>query len=110
MLEGNYQIDDIISLEIVNGHTPNMQIVRISDDESNILYSADLVPMSSHIPVPFIMGYDLLPLITLQEKKIYLQSAVQNNQFLFFEHDRYTECASIGEKNGVYFLKDKIKI
>jgi glyoxylase-like metal-dependent hydrolase (beta-lactamase superfamily II) len=109
MLEGNYKFDDFISLEVVNGHTPFMQIVKICDDKSNIINTADLIPMASHIPVPYIMGYDLLPLITLQEKKIYLQNAVDNNQFFFFEHDRYTDCASVEEKNGAYFLKDKIK-
>ena len=109
LLAGNYKFDDFISLEVVNGHTPFMQIVKIYDEKINIVYAADLIPMASHIPVPYIMGYDLLPLITLQEKKIYLQNAVDNNQFFFFEHDRYTDCASVGEKNGVYFLKDKIK-
>ena len=109
LLAGNYKFDDFISLEVVNGHTPFMQIAKICDEKSNIIYAADLIPMASHIPVPYIMGYDLLPLITLQEKKIYLQNAVDNNQFFFFEHDRYTDCASVGENNGAYFLKEKIK-
>ena len=58
---------------------------------------ADLIPSAGHIPVAFVMAYDTRPLITLEEKAVFLKDAVRNNSILFFEHDLNTECCSLTE-------------
>lgn len=95
LINGKHNFDEVISLIPVNGHTNNMQMVKISDGEETLLYMADLVPMMSHLPLPYIMGYDLFPLITLEEKRNYLTEAAENKYTLFFEHDPVNECAKI---------------
>lgn len=107
---GNYKFDDFIYLNIVNGHTPNMQIVKISDDINTIIYTADLIPMATHISVPYIMGYDLLPLITLHEKIAYLREASEKNHYIFLEHDPLIECVKVNLINDNYFLSEKINL
>ncbi|HEY5536386.1 MAG TPA: MBL fold metallo-hydrolase [Ignavibacteria bacterium] len=109
-IDGNYKFDDFICLNIVNGHTPNMQIVKISDDINTIIYTADLIPMATHISVPYIMGYDLLPLITLHEKIAYLRQASEKNHLIFLEHDPFIECVKVNLKNDNYFLSEKINL
>lgn len=84
-----------ISYFIANGHTKAMLIPIITYKEKTIAYMADLLPSVSHLPMPYVMGYDMFPLITLQEKKIFLEEAVQNNFILFLEHDAKHECCTL---------------
>lgn len=67
--EGGFQFDDEISVQVVNGHTFAMQMIKFSDSKNIVLFAADFLATSSHIPLPYIMAYDLQPLITLLEKK-----------------------------------------
>ncbi|MBI5661325.1 MULTISPECIES: MBL fold metallo-hydrolase [Ignavibacterium] len=83
----NTEFDDFISFEIINGHTFGQQMVKISDAVNTVLYCADLLPFVSHIRLPYIMAYDLQPLVTLSEKKKYLKKAVDENWILYFGHD-----------------------
>jgi glyoxylase-like metal-dependent hydrolase (beta-lactamase superfamily II) len=109
-LDGEYKFDDFISLIPVNGHTRDMQIVKISDEKNTLLYAADLIPMSAHIPLPYIMGYDLYPVVTLEEKRLYLSDAVTNNWIIFFEHDPYIQSAKIGLSDKGFFVKESFVI
>lgn len=81
------QFDDKISFEIINGHTFGQQMIKISDGSNTVLYCADLLPFVSHIRLPYIMAYDLQPLVTLAEKKKYLKQALDENWILYFGHD-----------------------
>ncbi|MGQ9799109.1 MAG: MBL fold metallo-hydrolase [Ignavibacterium sp.] len=81
------QFDENISFEIINGHTFGQQMVKVSDGSNTVLYCADLLPFVSHIRLPYIMSYDLQPLVTLAEKKKYLKQALDENWILFLEHD-----------------------
>jgi glyoxylase-like metal-dependent hydrolase (beta-lactamase superfamily II) len=109
-INGDYEFDKNIKLQSVMGHTPFMQLVKIGDGEKSLLYLADLIPTAGHIPVPYIMGYDLFPLTTLEEKKFYLKEIVNNNSMVFFEHDPHTECAYLGSNEKGYILKEKFKL
>jgi hypothetical protein len=60
-----------------------------------LVYVADLVPSAAHIPIPYVMAYDMFPLITLKEKKQFLEEAAANKYVLFFEHDEKHECAVV---------------
>lgn len=83
------------SFELSNGHTESMIIPIIEYKGEKIAYMADLIPSAAHIPVPYVMGYDVRPLDTMKEKKTFLQTAAEKNYFLFFEHDPLIECVSL---------------
>ena len=71
---------------------------------------ADLLPSVGHIPLPYVMGYDMFPLTTLNEKKIFLTEATQNNYILFFEHDPVNECCTLQQTEKGIRVKDVFKL
>ncbi|MGW9684531.1 MBL fold metallo-hydrolase [Flagellimonas sp. 2504JD1-5] len=79
----------------VDGHTEKMMLPQISYKGKNIVFVADLIPTVGHIPLPYIMGYDTRPLLTLEEKAQFLNNAVENNLLLFFEHDAHNQLCSL---------------
>jgi glyoxylase-like metal-dependent hydrolase (beta-lactamase superfamily II) len=79
----------------VNGHTEGMMLPEIQYGKKTILYCADLIPSMGHVPLPWIMAYDMRPLVTLEEKTVLLNEAAANDTILFFEHDLKTECCSL---------------
>jgi glyoxylase-like metal-dependent hydrolase (beta-lactamase superfamily II) len=84
-----------ILIRFVNGHTEAMMLPQINYNGKTIVYMADLLPSQGHIPIPYIMAYDMQPLITLNEKKWFLNEALENNYILFFEHDPKYECCTL---------------
>lgn len=84
-----------ISLKFVKGHTNAMMLPQITYGDKTIVYMADLLPSAGHIPVPYVMAYDMFPLTTLNEKKSFLSEAVEKNYILFFEHDSKIECCDL---------------
>lgn len=78
-----------------NGHTHQQQMIKISGDDKTLLYCADVVPTSTHVKVAWLMGYDLHPLILMEEKQKILGRAAEESWYLFFEHDPYCDCAQI---------------
>jgi|SRR5579871_848637 len=84
-----------ISVRIVNGHTSAMMLPQISYKGKTIVYMADLLPSIGHLPLAYVMAYDMFPLTTLREKKSFLHEAVANNYILFFEHDPINECCTL---------------
>jgi glyoxylase-like metal-dependent hydrolase (beta-lactamase superfamily II) len=79
----------------VNGHTEAMMLPVIQYNKETIVYMADLIPSAAHIPMPYVMSYDVRPLDTLKEKSMILNQAVDNNWKLFFEHDPTVELVSL---------------
>ena len=94
-IEGEESFDDEIEFVIINGHTFAQQLIKLSDSSNTILYCGDLFPTTSHIPVPYVMGYDLQPLVTVEEKKNILSKAIDENWKIFFEHDPLTAIANV---------------
>ncbi len=84
-----------MSFIFANGHTDAMMLPVINYKEKTIVFMADLLPSAAHIPLPYVMAYDMFPLTTLQEKKSFLTNAVANNYVLFFEHDPLIECCNL---------------
>lgn len=78
-----------------DGHTEKQMLPHITYKGKNLVFVADLVPTLGHIPVPYIMGYDTRPLLTLAEKDIFLNSAVEKGCYLFFEHDAHNEICTL---------------
>ncbi|MDQ3193780.1 MAG: MBL fold metallo-hydrolase [Bacteroidota bacterium] len=110
LIDGEIQFDELITLLPVNGHTSSMQLVKISDGSNTMLYTADLIPTAGHVPAPYIMGYDLFPLTTLEEKHKYLKDISNNKWSVFLEHDPHNECAKIEFSEKGYFISDRFKL
>ncbi len=79
----------------VDGHTESMMIPHIHYKDKTLVFMADLLPSIGHIPLPYVMGYDTRPLITLAEKGNFLQKATDENHVLFFEHDAVNELCTL---------------
>ena len=86
---------DNISIRFAEGHTAAMMMPQIQYKNQIIIFAADLIPMSAHIPLPYVMAYDMFPLTTLEEKKLFLEDAVTKDAILFFEHDPLYECGTL---------------
>lgn len=84
-----------ISIFYASGHTDKMMIPKIRYKDFTICYVADLLPSVGHIPLPYVMGYDTRPLLTLEEKDQFLREAADKNYILFFEHDPVNECCTV---------------
>ena len=80
-----------------SGHTDKMMVPKIKYKDKTICFVADLLPSVGHIPLPYVMGYDTRPLITLEEKERFLKEAAANNYILFLEHDPVNECCTVKE-------------
>jgi glyoxylase-like metal-dependent hydrolase (beta-lactamase superfamily II) len=106
---GNTKFDDEIEFIVINGHTFGQQMVKISDSNNTFLFCSDLMPFVSHIPLPYIMGYDLQPLVTLEEKKKYLKRALDENWKLFFGHDPDVAFATIKKFGEGYIVDEKFR-
>ena len=101
---------DNIQIRFAFGHTNAMMLPQISYKGKTILYMADMLPSVGHIPMPYVMSYDMFPLNTLQEKKKYLEEAVQNDYILFLEHDPVNECCTLQETKKGIRVKDTFKL
>lgn len=84
-----------ISVRFAYGHTDAMMIPLIKYKEKTIAYMADLLPSTGHIPLPYVMAYDMFPMKTLDEKKAFLEEAADKNYILFLEHDPVNECCTV---------------
>ncbi|NQU35209.1 MAG: MBL fold metallo-hydrolase [Bacteroidetes bacterium] len=84
-----------IQFKLYNGHTDGQVIPHINVDGKTVVFMADLLPASAHIPMPWIMAYDTRPLLTLNDKERFFKEAVENNYILFFEHDLYNEACTL---------------
>lgn len=84
-----------LSFALANGHTEGMLIPYIQYGEETIVFMADLLPSPTHIPIAWVMGYDVRPLMTVREKETFLQEAVEKNYLLFYEHDAQTEASRV---------------
>ncbi|GAA3949504.1 MBL fold metallo-hydrolase [Chitinophaga oryziterrae] len=82
-------------VRFVHGHTDAMMLPQLRYKDRTILYMADLLPSTGHIPIPYVMAYDMFPLTTLGEKKRFFQEAADNNYVLFLEHDPLIECCTL---------------
>ena len=79
----------------VDGHTDKQMIPHIRYKDKTVVFAADLIPTTGHIPLAYIMGYDTRPLLTLAEKKRFLKTALENEYYIFFEHDAYCELGTL---------------
>ena len=101
---------DNMEIRFMNGHTESMMLPLINYNGQKILYCADLIPSAAHISLPWVMGYDMRPLDTLNEKQKVFSEAVENNWLLFFEHDRLNELGSLQQTEKGVRLNEIIQM
>ncbi len=94
-LDGEGELFPGIDLLVCDGHTTAQQLPRLSDGETTLLFCCDLVPTASHVPLPYVMAYDLRPLVTIDEKKLLLGRAAEEEWLLFLQHDPATEVITV---------------
>ena len=94
----------------VDGHTEKQMIPVIDYKGQKIAFAADLVPTHGHIPVPYLMGYDVRPLVSLEEKEKFLDYCQENNVFLFFEHDAFVEAGMLHKTERGVRLHKKLNL
>lgn len=97
-------------IHFVDGHTEKQMLPIISYKDKTIAYVADLIPSAGHIPIPYVMGYDVRPLISMEEKEDFLKQAADKDWFLFFEHDPIIECCSVTQTEKGVRLKEKFRL
>ncbi len=95
LIEKEEQITKEIMLKIYNGHTAGQIIPFITYKDKTIVYVADLIPSVANIPISWIPAFDIEPVTAMEEKEQFLNEAVDNNYFLFFEHDIHYECGTV---------------
>ena len=106
--DGNFTKDCLPNMDVlfVDGHTESMMIPHIHYKGKTIVFMADLLPSIGHIPLPYVMGYDTRPLITLSEKEAFLNRAADEEFILFFEHDSVNECCTVQHTEKGVRLKE----
>ncbi|WP_310378682.1 MBL fold metallo-hydrolase [Flavobacterium sp.] len=91
----------------VNGHTEKMMIPHIQYQDKTICFMADLIPTVGHLPLPYVMGYDTRPLLTMPEKAKFLTAAAENNYYLFLEHDAHNEIITVEQTEKGVRMKER---
>lgn len=107
---GETSFADNISIRFVNGHTRAMMLPQLKYKNKTIVYMADLLPSQGHIPLPYVMAYDMFPLTTINEKRSFLNEAAGAGYILFFEHDPVYECCTLQQTERGIRPKDFFKI
>jgi len=90
----------------VDGHTEKMMIPHIKYNDKTIVFCADLLPTAGHLPLPYVMGYDTRPLLTMPEKEKFLKTAAENNFYLWLEHDAHNEIITVENTEKGVRLKE----
>jgi len=104
--ENSKELGENISLSYMRGHTDAMMIPQIKYKGKTVAFVADLLPSTGHIPLPYVMGYDTRPLLTLSEKELFLNRAADEEFVLFFEHDSVNECCTLQRTEKGIRLKE----
>ncbi len=106
LVEGALELVPGIVLRPTPGHTPHHQAVLVSDGGETAAFVADLIPTAAHLPLPWIMGYDVEPLVTLESKRALLHEATAGDWLLIFEHDATQAWGRAGHDGKAYTLVD----
>jgi len=104
------QYDTEIRMRFAYGHTEAMMLPQITYKDKTLLYMADLLPSVGHIPLAYVMSYDVRPLVTMDERKSYWQEIVDKEYILFLEHDSVHECCTLQHTEKGIRVKDTFKL
>ncbi len=110
MVEAEGELFPGFDVRLYDGHTPGQMIPFVHAGEKTVVYMSDLIPTTANIPLVWLAGYDLYPVTTMEEKEHFLKEAAEKNYVLFFEHDYYTECATVEWSDKGPRLKAKMSL
>jgi glyoxylase-like metal-dependent hydrolase (beta-lactamase superfamily II) len=105
LLEADRALAPGVELIRVPGHTANMQCVKLTGGGKTAFFFADLVPTAAHLPLPWIMGYDLYPMTTLENKKKWIPEVIQEGWIALFGHDAKTPAGHVRDRDGIWELE-----
>lgn len=102
---------DGVNILFVHGHTQSMMIPQIRTGNTTVAYCADLLPSSFHVGMPYVMSYDIRPLVTMEEKETFFAQVVEQNQVLFLEHDPVNPCIRLArDERGRYVVSEHLSL
>ena len=109
--EGDYLAKSELDFGIFfgDGYTAKMMIPHIKYQDKTIVFCADLIPTAGHLPLPYVMGYDTRPLLTMPEKSKFLHAAAENNYYLWLEHDAHNQIITVENTEKGIRLKDVLR-
>jgi glyoxylase-like metal-dependent hydrolase (beta-lactamase superfamily II) len=110
LVDGPCELFPGIELLVTNGHTTAQQLPKISDGKTTMLFCCDLLPTTAHLPWPYVMSYDVRPLVTLEEKRTILNRAYDERWTLFLEHDPIGEAITIKPTEKGYTVDQRITL
>jgi glyoxylase-like metal-dependent hydrolase (beta-lactamase superfamily II) len=103
---GDTQFENGFRVRFVNGHTRAMMLPQLTYKGRTIVFMADLLPSAAHLPIPYVMAYDMFPLTSIMEKGTFLEEALTGDYILFFEHDPFNECCTLQKTEKGIRVKD----
>lgn len=108
LIDGDLEILPALAVRRCDGHTPGMQWIRIGRGADALVFAADLIPTSHHVPIPYVMGYDLCAATSMREKEEFLRQAHAESWRVIFEHDRDVALARIGrDAKGAFIITEQ---
>ena len=110
IIDGREPFIEGIETIVTHGHTPGLLHPIVSDGSNKLFYGADIFPMVAHIPIPWVMAYDVQPVVTMEEKQKLLQKMEREDWILFFEHDPHIQACTVHKDGKHYKLSKEIKI
>lgn len=110
LVQDRHEFESGLTTLPMDGHTDGQQLPVITHKGTTIVYVADLLPTAAHVPLPWVMGYDMKPIQTLEEKALFLKRAAEENWYLFLEHDATNEVITIEQDNGKFQMNRSISL
>jgi glyoxylase-like metal-dependent hydrolase (beta-lactamase superfamily II) len=109
-IKDGVQFTTHMKVQFVSGHTEAMMLPLLQYKGRNVLYVADLIPTTGHLPIPYVAAYDSFPLQAMKEKEHYLKQALEEDWILYYEHDAYNECSTLQQTHKGVRVKDVFKL
>jgi glyoxylase-like metal-dependent hydrolase (beta-lactamase superfamily II) len=110
LVEGEAQLFPDVELIVSEGHTAGQQLPRFRGDGTHVTYCGDVIPTHAHLRPSWVMGYDLFPVTTIEEKKVLLAEALEEDGILFFEHDAAMAACRLREEDGEPVFREAVEI
>lgn len=110
LVDENHEYEPGLTAIPVHGHTRSQQLPKISGEERTLVFMADLIPTHVHVPLPWVMGYDMRPAQTLEEKETFLEEAAEEEWLLYLEHDYSEELITVTRENGKYRMEQSLTL
>jgi glyoxylase-like metal-dependent hydrolase (beta-lactamase superfamily II) len=110
LVEEHHQYEEGLSTLSANGHTLAQQLPKMDANGKTIIFAADLLPTNVHLPLPWVMGYDMRPLDTLREKEAFLEEAIEKKWYIYLEHDSQMELIHIHKQKDKFGVEETLTL